>query len=483
MFLQRKRLCLFGKTSFVKENDVSFPRKLLAYLISAAVTEAIFIFFAVLLTVYLTSSFNQEEATRRRLSDMVETFAISYAAAFQDNNNNVKRSFVAAINIIRKQNGICVILLRDDKKDIIVTYPHDSDGFMNVSLIGEEFQTFKIKNKLFAKIGQEIILDNIKKYYVEIIVPINDFYKTTMETFMKAAVIVSFVVFIFIILLYVLVDKIMRPIHQISRDINKFKHLSPSAWKQLRQGPSDYLLNGIIISVNELIFRVQRSLVCQENLGRFLSHEIKTPLTNLMNEIEMEAGVLPGGTRGNFNQKFCLQATKDIMRIRTIVNNVCELAYIDSDMCLEKSFNIVELLTSFLREFEHIYKFKVNFINASKSKGGAINVNADYFWILCSNILRNSFEHGNAHMFTPTVQLSEDEVKYKIEFADKGNGFPFSSKILNDMNNEENLGQLLKSHGAGIVLCLKLSEIMNIDIEFRNKMPCGACVTILVYKN
>ncbi len=289
-------------------------------------------------------------------------------------------------------------------------------------------------------------------------------------------------------------QKLIAPFQEISNHVRGLKlHPIPS-WRQIKQSQRNSFSNEMITTINELIFQAQRSFVCQENLGRFLAHEIKTPLTNLMNEIETVRMDLPKrqqvkgepikdekevckAEHSESKEHFYQQAMNDIFRIRSIVNNICELAFIEKGERGEEETDLLLLLKESITEFEHVYKTKIEFESDIGQKPCAVWINPDYFWVLFSNILRNSLKHGNGHKIPPRVKILQQSGKYKIEFSDSGPGLPFSREIFESFSTG-NDQQACKLHGVGLVLCLRLSEIMNLAIDFDNQPAQGAVVNV-----
>ncbi len=458
--------------------------KILVKLLFGFIVVSVAVFFMVTSVMYLSAHSSKEKYFHNKLVATSELFISSYTSVYKTTFDE-KLSFDIASKLIEKLNNIRLIRVWDDQQNII-QQNHASENEYDIDhhgIVDGAFETVHISNKNYLNSIKSFKIDDQRERFVELLSSIEDIERITLDAITQTALIAAFVIILFFPLFFLFSRKLLFPINQISIDVQKIKNYPPSQWKQLKQHPDNLFLNEIIISVNELIFRAQRSLVCQENLGRFLAHEIKAPLTNLLNEIELtRREVANNYDAKEKNDIFCAQAVTDILRIRSIVNNICGLAYIDSMVHFEENVDLKKLLQSTAKEFQHIYKNEVGFEDSLESEQALVSVNIDYFWILCSNILRNSIEHGNGHESPPQIHLSLKGDWFEIAFSDNGPGFPYSRKFLEDMKNENNLDQLLHSHGAGLVLCLKLSEIMNIDINFKNKTPNGAVVTLAFEK-
>ncbi|MBF0362199.1 MAG: PAS domain-containing protein [Oligoflexia bacterium] len=478
---------------------IDIPRKCFIRILLHLSCLIVLLFIYLFYNSYLTTNHITETLSKNKLANFSDSFISSYKSIYEKTKNE-KNAFDITTERFIDHKEIHLIRIRDDKQNILhlftdaygtkisSTISSTTDKSNNTGFTDDYFKTTTYLEKKYAISGQPFTLHNGSDHlrYLEILITVDDVKKSILEILIEVIIIILLIMLLVIPLFFLTLKKMLRPIHRLSLDIQKLKSNPPILWRQLKHDSRNGFLKEIIISVNELIFRTQRSLICQENLGRFLAHEIKTPLTHLMNEIEVVNR--ESTTNLKSNKEFYKQSMQSVSRIRSIVNNICDLAYSDSSLYLETKNNIVSLLSDTICEFERVYTTKINFennINSSVSPGHGdsneafIMVNSDYFWILCSNILRNSLDHGNGYKVIQTVQLSKTEDKYKIEFKDYGPGFPFSKNILEKIDAEENVDQLLKSKGTGLVLCLKLSEIMGIEIKLKNHIPQGASVTLL----
>lgn len=461
-----------------KENPgAKFSIKLFIYFTLASLT--------LLITIMIIGFYSIQISTQKFFQGKLSSISAIFVSSFQESlksNNNPDISFIISSQIIEKIDHIRFIRLwsMSDKR-LMASFPVNNPNLSDPSFSKNFFDVIKLSNSTYAKL-ETVFTYGEKQFMVEMYTPIDDIETIIHEAYYYLTLIITIFFFLSIPVLNSLANKIFNPIRQLYSDIKKLRSKSPSAWRQINQYKHNSFLNDFIISINELIFRTQRSLVCQENLGRFLTHEINAPLTNLLNEIELSKNIFNSSDDFPNEQKniFCNQAIHDVLRIRSIVNNISDLANTNTTEYYEEMNTLSELITSSVLEFERIYKSTVKLENRLKNLDSVVHINGDYFWILLSNILRNSLEHGNGHIYPPTVRISDIENYYKLELMDDGPGFPFSKKIIELIKSEDGPEQLLKAYGAGMVLCLKLSEIMNIDVSFRNRSPHGAIVTILI---
>ena len=458
--------------------------QILIKLLFGFITVSVAVYVLVTFMMFLTARSSKEKYFHNKLDIVSELFISSYTSVYKTTFDE-KMSFDIASKLVEKLDNIRSIRVWGEDHSIIQqNYSGENEFDIDRNDIADgTFKTVNIFKKNYLKSVKSFKIDNQRERFIELFSSIEDVEKITVDAIVQTSLVAALIIMLFFPVFFLFSKKLLFPINQISVEIQKIKNYPPSQWRQIKQHPENLFLNEIIVSVNELIFRAQRSLVCRENLGRFLAHEIKAPLTNLLNEIELtRREVGNNDTAKEKNDIFCAQAVTDILRIRSIVNNICGLAYIDSMVHFEENIDLKKLIKLTAKEFQHVYKYEVRVEDNVESEQALVSVNTDYFWILSSNILRNSIEHGNGHESPPHIHLSIKGDWVEIAFSDNGPGFPYSRKFLEDMKNENNLDQLLHSHGAGLMLCLKLSEIMNIDINFRNKVPNGAVVTLAFEK-
>lgn len=209
-------------------------------------------------------------------------------------------------------------------------------------------------------------------------------------------------------------------------------------------------IDELVEKFNELMDRVEKNYKLQEEFVSNVSHELKTPISNLIGYSEMLK-------RWGYKDKSILE--ESVNSIRDTAYKMKEL--IENMLLLSKNFKLetekIELrplVEKIAQQKEKQYGQKIEI-----SGNGTITANKEALEMIISNLLNNAIFHGKPPF---EIKLS----KNKIEIIDHGSGISKEEqeKIFERFYKSRNS----KGHGLGLFLVKQLCNQMNLDISVKS---------------
>ena len=209
-------------------------------------------------------------------------------------------------------------------------------------------------------------------------------------------------------------------------------------------------IDELVEKFNELMDRVEKNYKLQEEFVSNVSHELKTPISNLIGYSEMLK-------RWGYKDKSILE--ESVNSIRDTAYKMKEL--IENMLLLSKNFKLetekIELrplVEKIAQQKEKQYGQKIEI-----SGNGTITANKEALEMIISNLLNNAIFHGKPPY---EIKLSEN----KIEIIDHGSGISKEEqeKIFERFYKSRNS----KGHGLGLFLVKQLCNQMNLDISIKS---------------
>jgi signal transduction histidine kinase len=222
-----------------------------------------------------------------------------------------------------------------------------------------------------------------------------------------------------------------------------FRYLKPNTNDEIDE---------LVVKFNELMDRVEKNYKLQEEFVSNVSHELKTPIANIIGYSEMLK-------RWGHKDKSILEESVD--SIRQTAYKMKEL--IENMLLLSKNFQLetekielrplVEKIAQ-QKEKQFGKKFEI-------SGNGTINANKEALEMIISNLLNNAIFHGKPPY---EIKLSENNIK----IIDHGPGISKEEqeKIFERFYKSRNS----KGHGLGLFLVKQLCKQMNLEISVESNV-------------
>ena len=208
------------------------------------------------------------------------------------------------------------------------------------------------------------------------------------------------------------------------------------------------------------------------------SHELKTPLTNIMGISE----IISNDPKAIIeNKNFSKNLLVNVKRMQNLIYSLLDLSKIEinKNIIQYKLLNLEELSNSTIYEFKKIHSKKKNIkiFNNLKNKSVKLKTDEKEFKLLFFNILDNAFKYSSSLV---KIYLEKTTKNIEIIFQDNGIGIP-----KNDINRVTERFYRVKGNekieGSGLGLAI-VSEIMNNhkgDIKIESEERVGTKISLI----
>lgn len=260
-------------------------------------------------------------------------------------------------------------------------------------------------------------------------------------------------------------SRLILPVKRVAGDLRNLTIKDPMSWALLQNQDDSEFLGEIVRALNNLISRVQQASLAQDHLARYVAHEVKTPLTIMLGEIQTFSS--QEGLNQNIRKLF-LQFEEDISHINIIVNSVLDLASRGRQRSPHRPevSEVDQVVQMALKEFSRGFSMACSFENLASHSSAMIDPNL--LRILTDNLFRNVAKHGGKASKISVKMMDGADGGLVLEIADSGQGFP--AEIIEAFDSNWSTG---KNLGIGLSLCREICNIAGWKMSLSNREPEG----------
>ncbi|MGD8883233.1 MAG: ATP-binding protein [Desulfobacterales bacterium] len=234
------------------------------------------------------------------------------------------------------------------------------------------------------------------------------------------------------------------------------------------------------------IYKSTQTIVdLSERRSQFVSsvtHELKTPLTNIRMYIEMlEQGIAKDTER---EQEYFQIINSEGSRLSRLINNVLDLAKLEKK---QRSLNLIKgTFEEVVAEVQTVMQAKLQqegfTLKIVQENIRPFNYDREAMIQVLINLIENSIKFGqSAGRKEITVRIYQDADRVKIAVADRGPGIPRHAlkKVFDDFYRVDNaLARKTRGTGIGLALVKKFINLIGGQVSAENN-PEGGCTIII----
>jgi len=234
------------------------------------------------------------------------------------------------------------------------------------------------------------------------------------------------------------------------------------------------------------IYQSTRTIVdLSERRAQFVSsvtHELKTPLTNIRMYIEMlEQGMARTAER---EQEYYRIVDSEGARLSRLINNVLELSKLEQK---QRHIDLqIGTLEDVVSEVQAVMAEKIKqegyVLTAEAGSVGPLKYDREVMLQVLINLIENSMKFGKrAARREISIRIRRDEDGVKIMVSDTGPGIPRRDlkKVFDDFYRVENsLTRTTRGTGIGLALVKKFVRLMGGSVSAANNEGPGCTITI-----
>ncbi len=286
-----------------------------------------------------------------------------------------------------------------------------------------------------------------------------------INTLSSLTVVLSVVgAFLVVVIGVVFSTTMLKPLKKLSRELQNVKDLK-SYSKLSEQNSIEF--QELVDSLNSMLLRLKDGFERQEQFVSDASHELKTPLTALLANIDM---LLRWGMK---DEKILVKSLKDmkisLKRLQKLVNSLLELSKSESKM-KKKTFDLREVAEELAEEVKMIHpNFEVKVVGRGKAFSDPEKVK-----VITHIFLDNAFKYSQ-NMPRAIVHVSDG----KIEVEDFGIGMSEKNlKHIFDRFYRADPSRTNEGFGLGLSIAKKLADVIEARINVRSEAGKGSVFTL-----
>jgi two-component system OmpR family sensor kinase len=275
------------------------------------------------------------------------------------------------------------------------------------------------------------------------------------------------------------IDRIIRTAQSIS-----VEHLD----KRLEKGNVDDEISRLSTTLNDMFDRIEEAFKLQKQFTADASHELKTPLTILLGEIEV---ALKNPRTSEDYQGILRSAVEEIRRITNIVDDLLTIARLESGQLPlqnhpvrvdELLLDAVSRVSGYAIQHGIIVNYEVKNLSANDSEEVFVQGDRDKLLSVFINLLDNAIKYSKSSGTIRVVQKIEDKFA-RVEIVDKGIGissndlpYVFDRFYRADKSRSTNGAQ--RGSGLGLSISRFLIQAHGGTINIASREGEGTTVTV-----
>lgn len=341
---------------------------------------------------------------------------------------------------------------------------HKSQAILNQ--LSDKTTWIETKEKDYDLVGV-VIIKNSKKYYA--ISKAYDYFGYSKKNFLRKVLISIFIaISIFVLLLSIYLSNIItKPITKLTAKISEYD-LSKEQYTPLKIDSNTTELINLSKKFNELLKRTNDAFIFQKYSIQHISHELKTPITVLVSELEKIE------KQKNINDIkeqiwFQIQRAKSL---GNIINVLLQISKIEAGQEVNKSkIRIDEIVFDCIDEVNKVYTtavFEIDFTPDSLEQEVTLMANESLIKQAFINLIINAVQYSDNKIIQ--IYFTSTPNYFKIDIINTGKTLSTEEqKLLFLRFFRGKNAQKHNGSGLGLSLAQKIFLIHNASIKYEAK--------------
>lgn len=299
-----------------------------------------------------------------------------------------------------------------------------------------------------------------------------DIYGYSKKDFLKKVLILIFVsITVIVILISIYLSRIIsKPISELTRKID-FYDLSEIKNERLKIQTTTTELRNLTDKFNELINRTNNAFLFQKHSINHISHELKTPISVLVSELEK----LQSQTDIAQLKNELRQQTQKAKSLGNIINILLQISKVEAGQEISKELiRIDDLIFDSISEVNLLYpnfNFEIVFLDDElDEKSLGVFANRSLLKQAILNLLQNAAQYSNSNKAKIAFRKEVKNLVVSISNSGKTLSTEEQKFLFSHFFRGEN-SQKQSGFGLGLVLSQKIFEIHQIAIQYNSDTP------------
>ncbi len=273
--------------------------------------------------------------------------------------------------------------------------------------------------------------------------------------------------------------QLVLPISQIIHEVNEIS--SQNLSHRIHAGSSQDELNQLANTFNELLNRLQDSFIIQRRFISNASHELSTPLTSILSQLEV---TLHKDRSIEEYQQVMQSVHEDVRQMQQLTKSLLEIAKTGSQGSIELTeVRIDEVLfrvTADVQKISETYSVNMSFGDFPEDENNFIVFgSSDLLYSAIKNVVENGCKYSPDHL--SLVNLSFPDGRVLIEVKNQGDVIAEEEieNIFQPFYRSTNTGQA-KGFGLGLALAKRIIALHKGEIHVVSDLISGTVFTISI---
>ncbi len=213
---------------------------------------------------------------------------------------------------------------------------------------------------------------------------------------------------------WVVTGRALRPVESIRREVERIG--AEDLNRRVPEPTTHDEIGRLAQTMNAMLARLEDSQDRQRRFVADASHELRSPLTGMRAELELELERLDRG-----DQETARELLADTVRLQRLVEDLLTIAVTDASTLDAAHRTAVDLDEIVFAEVRRLRAHTTLDVDTSQVSGAQYEVNADQFVRVVRNLLDNAASHAES---TVAVSLQETPAAVRLVVSDDGPGVP-----------------------------------------------------------
>ena len=429
-----------------------------------SVTSILLVGVMFLIVFWLFSEYREEDFQQRQKEKIITT--LQFITEIEKYEKELTES-IDRLNINSLLNE--KLLIFDKTKRLIYSSLDDVPiGYSNKLLekLNERNEWIEMKDGLYDVVAIYFTSNNNSYYGIS---KAYDEFGYTKLIYLRSVLIIVFIVFTILIVLLsaYFANLIAKPISKLASLLEKYRIGEKLIQNNITT--NTYEIEYLNAKFNELVSRTNNAYNFQKNSIHHISHQLKTPITILISELErIKQKIESDSIKGDIDKQ--IVKTKSLAEV---INTLLEISKIETGQQLEKkSIRTDEIIFDSISELHTLYPefiFEVNYIPSTpNAESLVIKGNEMLIRQAFQNLLNNCISYSKGKNAEIKIDVSQVD-KVKISFINVGK--PVSKEeekylfthFFRGENSHKKIG-----FGLGLVLTKTIIDLHDGSISYNN---------------
>lgn len=342
----------------------------------------------------------------------------------------------------------------------------EQETFYNHEINGQKIRLgqFPIKNKVGKIIGQLTIAVSQKESYVIL----NNLILVLLISF-------PLMLFVQYMASSLAASKAIIPVYDLIKTTSGISESNIGTRLALPNRKDE--LYKLTNTINELLARIEKSMLQQKQFTSDASHEIRTPLSAIRGTLEV---LIRKHREPIIYEEKISDVITLVDRLDILLDQLLQIARIEGGVAFEKkeTIQLWQIIDSFNTKWSQIAELKRIKLHFQVVKDAEVIGDKFFLELMLDNLVINAIKYGKNN---GTVFISWDAILKKLSIKDDGIGISEEhlSHIFDSFyRTDESRSSTIKGNGLGLSIVKKLADLQCVKLDVKSGIGKGSTFTL-----